>query len=288
MRIGTIVAGMAALGAATGWRSWREARSLVVDTVRVPLAVNSGLGGLTVLHVSDMHARGPGTWAVGALDELRDLEPDLVAVTGDMMTARAGLGPVAGALARLRSRLGTYVVLGNHDHYHGTGWHRVTRRIGSFSRPDEVVSELESHGLTTLLNGNSRLETERGPLQIVGTDDPFFGLANMEAAYEGVDENEPVLLLAHSPDAVADLNGRRCDVMLSGHTHGGQILAPIGLAPGLTNTELKLPAPYGLMVLEGVLTHVSAGVGTANIPFRFNCPPRATMLEFVAVGEGDR
>ena len=110
------------------------------------------------------------------------------------------------------------------------------------------MSELESHGLTTLLNGNSRLETERGPLQIVGTDDPFFGLANMEAAYEGVDENEPVLLLAHSPDAVADLNGRRCDVMLSGHTHGGQILAPIGLAPGLTNTELKLPAPYGLMV----------------------------------------
>ena len=286
VKIGAAITGMAAVGAATAWRSWREARSLVVETVRVPLPADSGLSGLTVLHLSDVHAHGAGTWAVGALDELRELEPDLVAVTGDVMTARAGLAPVARTLAQLKSRLGTYVVLGNHDHYHGTAWHRMSGAIGPFSRPNEVVKELEAHGLKILLNENLRLETRLGPLQIVGTDDPFFGLDNVEKAYEGVDEGEPVLVLAHSPDAAAELDGRRCDLMLSGHTHGGQLLAPLGLVPGVTNTDLKLPNPYGLMVLEGTLTHVSAGVGTANIPFRFNCPPRATMLEFVEVGVG--
>ena len=284
MRIGSAIGGVVALGAVTAWRSWREARALVVERVRVPLAADSGLNGLTVLHLADVHAEGVGTWAVGALEQLQDLEPDLVAVTGDVMTDRAGLEPAAKALARLRSRLGTYVVLGNHDHCHGTPWQRLAGGIGRFSRPDEVAEELESHGLKTLVNGNVRLETNAGPLQIVGTDDPFFGLADVEAAYEGIDESEPVLLLAHSPDAAARLDGRRCDLMLSGHTHGGQMLAPLGLAPAITNTELKLPAGYGLMVLEGVLTHVSAGIGTANIPFRFNCPPRATMLELVAVG----
>ena len=216
-----------------------------------------------------------------------DLEPDLVAVTGDVMTGRAGLEPAARALGRLRPGLGTYVVLGNHDHYHGTAWHRLAGGIGRFSRPGDVVEVLEKHGLKPLVNENIRLETARGPLQIVGTDDPFFGLVDVEAAYEGIDAGEPVLVLAHSPDAAALLGGRRCDLMLSGHTHGGQLLAPLGLAPAITNTELELPTPYGLMVLEGVLTHVSAGVGTANIPFRFNCPPRATMLELVEVGEGD-
>ena len=96
------MAGMAALGAATAWRSWREARTLVVETVRVPLAAGSGLDGLTVLHLADVHAEGEGTWAVGALEGLMDLEPDLVAVTGDVMTGRAGLEPAARALGRLR------------------------------------------------------------------------------------------------------------------------------------------------------------------------------------------
>ncbi len=283
-----MIGGVVALGAATTWRSWREARALVVGTVRVPLAAESGLNGLTILHLSDVHAQGVGTWAVSALEQLRDLEPDLVAVTGDVMTGRAGLEPAARALARLRSRLGTYVVLGNHDHYHGNLWGRVMGGIGRFSRPDEVAEELARNGLKTLLNGNHSLETRVGPLQIVGTDDPFFGLADVEAAYQGIDESEPVLVLAHSPDAAAVLEGRRCDLMLSGHTHGGQLLAPMGLAPAVTNTELKLPAGYGLMMLEGVLTHVSAGMGTANIPFRFNCPPRATMLEFVDAGERNR
>ena len=113
-----------------------------------------------------------------------------MAVTGDVMTDRAGLEPAAKALARLRSRLGTYVVLGNHDHCHGTPWQRLAGGIGRFSRPDEVAEELESHGLKTVGNGNGRLETKAGRLQIVGTDDPFFGLADVEAAYEGSDESE--------------------------------------------------------------------------------------------------
>ncbi len=281
MRPGLTLAAIGALGAGTLGRALREAQSLVIDSVRVPLATESALGGLTVLHVSDLHAEGPHTWSVGALRQLEELEPDLVLVTGDVITQPPGLRPAARALARLRPRLGTFVTLGNHDHYHGTLWQRISGKIGRFSHPETVLAAFAAEGLNTLRNSSYRLETGSGPLQLVGTDDPYFGMADLDLAYAEVDPAEPVLLLAHSPDAARLVGGRRCDLMLAGHTHGGQILAPGGLIRGMTNTLSRLPATYGLMILEGVPTHVSAGVGTANLPIRFNCPPRATLLEFV-------
>ena len=274
---------MAALGTLIGWRSWLEARSLAIETIAVPIESDSGLSGLSVLHISDIHATGGDTWSLRALAELVDLEPDLIAVTGDLITSRDGLKPTATALAALRPKFGTHVVLGNHDHYHGTLLQRLTGAIGPFSHPDEIAHELESHGLNVLINSNQRLQTQLGPIQLVGTDDPFFGLSNVDLAYKGTHQEEPVLLLSHSPDTARQLNGYRCDLMLSGHTHGGQILVPMGLVAAITNTELKLTNPYGLMVLDGVLTHVSPGIGTANIPFRFNCPPRATLLKLTEV-----
>ena len=273
-----------ALGVSTAWWAIREAKSLVVDTIRVPLATDSALHGLTILHVSDLHVEGPETWSVAALGQLQTLKPDIVLVTGDVITQPEGLIPVSKALARLNSRLGTFVTLGNHDHYHSTLWQRFTGEIGRFSRPTDVLEQLQRHGLMTLVNESCRLETEAGTVHLVGTDDPYFGMADLALSYANVDEAEPVLLMAHSPDASILVAGRRCDLMLSGHTHGGQILAPGGLVRGMTNTLLPLPATYGLMVLEGTLTHVSAGIGTANLPVRFNCPPRATLLELVCTG----
>ncbi len=281
MRPGSTLAAVGALGmGALGW-ALREAQALVIETIRVPLASESALGGMTVLHLSDLHAKGPQTWSVGALRQLEGLDPDLVLVTGDMITQPPGLRPAARALARLQSRLGTFVTLGNHDHYHGTLGQRLTGAIGRFSHPEAVLRVFAEEGLNTLRNSSCRLETVSDALQLVGTDDPYFGIADLDLAYAKVDPTEPVLLLAHSPDAARLVGGRRCDLMLSGHTHGGQILAPGGIIRGMTNTALRLPATYGLMMLEGVPTHVSAGVGTANLPLRFNCPPRATLLEFV-------
>ena len=281
MRPGSTLAAVGALGmGALGW-ALREAQALVIETIRVPLASESALGGMTVLHLSDLHAKGPQTWSIGALRQLEGLDPDLVLVTGDMITQPPGLRPAARALARLQSRLGTFVTLGNHDHYHGTLGQRLTGAIGRFSHPEAVLRVFAEEGLNTLRNSSCRLETVSDALQLVGTDDPYFGIADLDLAYAKVDPTEPVLLLAHSPDAARLVGGRRCDLMLSGHTHGGQILAPGGIIRGMTNTALRLPATYGLMMLEGVPTHVSAGVGTANLPLRFNCPPRATLLEFV-------
>ncbi len=281
MRPGSTLAAVGALGmGALGW-ALRKAQALVIETIRVPLASESALGGMTVLHLSDLHAKGPQTWSIGALRQLEGLDPDLVLVTGDMITQPPGLRPAARALARLQSRLGTFVTLGNHDHYHGTLGQRLTGAIGRFSHPEAVLRVFAEEGLNTLRNSSCRLETVSDALQLVGTDDPYFGIADLDLAYAKVDPTEPVLLLAHSPDAARLVGGRRCDLMLSGHTHGGQILAPGGIIRGMTNTALRLPATYGLMMLEGVPTHVSAGVGTANLPLRFNCPPRATLLEFV-------
>jgi hypothetical protein len=284
MRPLSTLAAVGALGmGALGW-ALREAQALVIETIRVPLATASALDGMTVLHLTDLHAESPRTWSVGALRQLERLEPDLVLVTGDVITQPPGLRPAARALAALRARLGTFVVLGNHDHYHGTLGQRVSGKIGRFSHPEAVLGVFREEGLNTLRNSSVRVETERGPVQLVGTDDPYFGMADLNQAYAAVDSTEPVLLLAHSPDAARLVGERRCDLMLSGHTHGGQILFPGGLIRGMTNTALRLPSTYGLMVIEGVPTHVSAGVGTANLPLRFNCPPRASLLEVVGPG----
>src|SRR3990172_7468169 len=260
-----------------------EARRLKVERIRVPLAEPAALEGLQVLHVSDTHVKGPRDWPIKALGELRGLAPDILVATGDLITGPGGLPPVARALGRVRPRLAAYVVPGNHDHWHQGHLRSLSGAVGPFVCPAEFAAVMAEHGLTVLANAAESLETGRGSINVVGMDDPYLSMARPEIAYSGLGEERPTLVLAHSPDAAALLQGRRCELLLCGHTHGGQILPPGGLPPLTTNTRLRLPAPFGLMVLEGILTHVSAGVGTANVPLRINCPPRATLLRIVAV-----
>lgn len=268
------VAGLWTVGAA-------GARRLVIERIQVPMAGAPELAGLRILHISDTHIAGERTWAVRALRRLEAVQADIIAVTGDVISRAAGLPVAATALGRLRSRLGTFVVPGNHDHWHGRHHDRLTGAIAPFVAPTEFAAAFARCGAAVLANRAVALETDRGRIQVVGLDDPHLLLDRPELAFAGADPGAATLVLAHSPDAALGLRGRRCDLLLCGHTHGGQILGPAGLPPRQTNTRTPIPATYGLMVHEGALTHVSAGIGTAVVPLRFNCPPRATLLEIV-------
>lgn len=259
------------------------ARRLVVEEVVVPVPDAAGLHGLRILHISDTHVSHERDWVLDLVRNLSDIEVDLIAVTGDVISSADGLPAAAAAIGSLKACLGTYVVPGNHDHWTGVHLDRISGQVGGFVSPRRFANEFARHGVEVLVNESATIVANSGEANIVGLDDPYLGLSDAESAYRGLVGDRPNIVLGHSPDGAELIEGRRCDLYLCGHTHGGQILGPAGLPPRQTNTVYALRSTYGLMVHRGVLTHVSAGLGTAVVPLRFNCPPRATVLTLRSV-----
>lgn len=234
------------------------------ERITLPLPRGSGLQGLRILHLSDIHARGAGSAAVRAIGDLSGVDCDLICLTGDLVERPAGMDPLGRTLARLSPRLGVFACPGNHD-----------REL-----PPGVLEEgFERWGIELLVNRGLLLRPGEASFSLVGTDDPYHYRHDPAAAYAGVDESRGVLLLTHTPDGVFDLAGRRADLVLSGHTHGGQVCPP--LLPVSTNTRNRLPAAQGVMLVEGYLCHVSPGVGWSGFPWRWRCPPKSHLLELV-------
>ncbi len=254
------------------------ARRLVVEGLVAPVPGARKLDRLRILHISDTHVSSETDWVLEMVCSLADIEVDLIVVTGDVISSARGLPAAAAAIGSLRSSLGTYVVPGNHDHWAGRHFHRISGEIGEFLSPRRYVDEFARHGVRVLINEAATIVFGDREINLVGLDDPYLGLSDPETAFHGLPGDRPNIVLGHSPDGAELIKERGCDLYLCGHTHGGQILGPAGLPPRQTNTTYPLPATYGLMVHRGVLTHVSAGLGTAVIPLRFNCPPRATVL----------
>ncbi len=223
------------------------------------------LDGLRILHISDFHLgtvslngralRKAVDWAAG-----RDL--DVVAVTGDLVSRRRGVRTLAAELGRLRPRHGTYAVLGNHD---------VASTRDPFSRP----ADLSGVEAAMLLEHESAFVDVRGKrVQVAGGDprrhrEPHGPLADAEADLR--------LLLVHFPDPVETLTPCEFHLILAGHLHGGQICVPT--PRGKVRLE-HLRARYweGLFELPQGTLHVSRGLGTSFVPFRFLARPEATIL----------
>ncbi len=238
-----------------------------------------------ILHVTDMHLRGGDARRVRMIQRLAGLEPDLLLLTGDLIRGgrdpEAELATVLAALAPIRARCGAYAVLGNHDHVRR---HRVGGWLGQplrFHDTGNLVRALESHGIRVLTNAHATVTVRGQPLTLVGVDDPFYWLDDVRRATAGAPRDTPRLLLAHTPDVVRALGDERFDLILCGHTHGGQIR----LAEGIvwhTNTREKLPRNAGLMRLGPHLVYCSAGVGVSVLPIRLNCPPEVGWIELAA------
>ena len=264
------------------------ARRLVIEGLVAPVPDARKLDGLRILHISDTHVSSETDWVLDMVGSLADIEADLIVVTGDVISSARGLPAAVAAIGSLRSGLGTYVVPGNHDHWAGRHFDRISGEIGAFLSPRRYVDEFARHGVKVLINEAVTIIFKDREINLVGLDDPYLGLSDPETAFDGLPDDRPNIVLGHSPDGAELIKDRSCDLYLCGHTHGGQILGPAGLPPRQTNTTYPLTATYGLMVHRGVLTHVSAGLGTAVVPLRFNCPPRATLLTLRDAGGSDR
>lgn len=261
---------------AAGGAAWSLFESQWVELVEREAPVEGlpvELDGFTILHLSDFHL---GTLSLNgralrkALDWAEGLDVDLVAITGDLVSRRRGERMLADALDRLRPLHGTFAVLGNHD---------VAETRDPFSRPTDR-SGLAAGGARLLEHEAVAVEVAGRTVQVLGADprrfrDPLGPLVDPAADLR--------VVLLHYPDAIWSLPELPAQVVLAGHLHGGQICIPT--PRGKVRLEhLRAPFWEGLFELPVGLLHVSRGLGTSFVPFRFLARPEATALTLKARG----
>lgn len=217
--------------------------------------------GFTILHLSDLHADMNEGAMRRLVEILPALEYDLCALTGDYRGKT--YGPFAEAmkgLARLRPYLKdpVYGVLGNHD----------TIRM---------VPDLEEMGIRMLLNESVSMARGSERIHLSGIDDAhYYRVDNFEKAAAAIPHHEFSVLLSHTPEVYRQAAHADFDLLLAGHTHGGQICLPGGVPITL---ESKLPRRLGAgsWTYHNMVGYTSAGAGSSIVAVRFNCPPEITL-----------
>jgi predicted MPP superfamily phosphohydrolase len=228
-----------------------------VTSSRIPAAFD----GFTVLHLSDLHVDISEAAIANLMRMVRDLPYDVCVLTGDYR----GLtyGPIEAAMkgmARLRVELREpiYAVLGNHD----------TMRM---------VPQLEAMGIHVLLNESKTVERHGERIHLAGIDDAhFFRVDNIEKARQSIPAGEFSILLSHTPEVYKQAAHAGFDLMLSGHTHGGQICLPGGI-PITLGSILPRRFGSGSWKYHGMTGYTSVGAGSSVLAVRFNCPAELTL-----------
>lgn len=222
-------------------------------TLRMP-RLPPECSGLRIVQLSDIHYSLylPPAAATRAVELTNRLQPDIIALTGDFVTAtRQFIEPVADLLAQLRARLGVFAVLGNHDF-------RVDAAM--------VSRALSRRRIRVLRNTHRRVAVGGARITIAGIDDAR-QQPDLAAALGARRANGFTLLLAHSPASLSDAAASGVDFVLSGHTHGGQI--NFGIAAPFYDRHF----PSGFLQSGQTRMYVSRGLGQVIVPWRVGCPP---------------
>ena len=245
---------------------WRHKR-LVVERLDVAIeGLAPAFDGYRIAFLSDFHysAVVPDWWVVGAVSTAMKLQPDLVLLGGDYLSHSVRFAPsLAGLLRPLAARDGVFGVLGNHDHYVGADLVRATLR-------DAGVVELR----------NARVLVRRGEavLAVAGVGDLQYDVIDFQSALAGVPGDAPRIVLSHHPDVFAHWPSElRLDLMLAGHTHGGQAYLPL-LGPPYVPSQFGFRYLRGLIEERGRRLYVSRGIGAGGLPLRWRCPPELTLV----------
>ena len=243
--------------------------------------------GLDVLHVSDIHltARTEGLqrW-LAKLPGLLDQPPDLVVATGDLIEDDSGIGPAVDLLSKLPARFGRFYVLGSHDYFQSS-FHAYTKYFTG-RRPinarhadtERLETGLKESGWMPVTNSTELVETDAGRVRVAGVDDPYINRHRTEHIRREAGDALAIGLM-HAPDVVSEYALAGFDLVVGGHTHGGQVRIP-GVGALVTNCSLPAALAGGLSLIGDTWLHVSPGLGTS--PFariRFNCRPEVTLLQ---------
>ena len=244
------------------WRGRRNAERIRVTHNEIwSDELPPAFDGFTILHISDMHVDMNEAAMSHLIALLGDLRYDLCALTGDYRAKTFGpFDATIAGLARVRSHLAgpVYAVLGNHD----------TIRM---------VPGMEAMGIRMLLNECDVIARGEQRIHLAGIDDAhYFRVDNIEKAASDIPDNAFSILLAHTPEIYRQAAHAGFDLLLCGHTHGGQICLP-GSIPITLDAVLPRRLGSGSWQYHGMHGYTSVGAGSCIVPVRLNCPPEITL-----------
>jgi hypothetical protein len=243
-------------------RGQRNARAIQIRHNAVELSnLPAAFEGFTLLQLSDIHLDAQPGFPEALIERLHQVDYDLCVITGDFRVKTYGEYESAlAALARVlpHIRRPVYGILGNHDSI-------------------RMVPALEAMGIGMLMNESAILTRQGARIYLAGIDDPhYFRMENFEKAAHGIPHGAVSILLSHSPEPYRRAAHAGFHLMLSGHTHGGQICLPGGI-PLMTNVDCPRRFCAGAWRYRGMQGYTSVGSGSSVVDVRFNCPPEITL-----------
>lgn len=250
--VGVVVGGV-------GYGFWYSRRALqVTHTTLAVTGLPSSLNGLKVGLMTDIHR---SQWVseadvAKAVNMLMETRPDLIVLGGDYVTwgDRQYVDSAAEGLAALSAPYGVFGILGNHDDDH------------------DMPAALSRRGIEVLKNARTRVAIRNEALEIAGISFWTRRGADIASVLRGA--SAPTILLAHDPRRLAEAAALEVPLVLSGHTHGGQVVLPIVGAVAAR----KFSVVAGIARRSRTTIFVSRGVGTVYLPVRINCPPEVALL----------
>lgn len=248
------------------WSVFIEPNMLAINSLNLK---SKDLNGLKIIFVGDFHVKkNQRKNLVRVVNKINEQNPDLILTTGDFVNGHnekdsMPIEEISQELSKLKSKYGIYSVLGNHD------WWQDGEKIKFF---------LEKNGIVVLEDESRTIKIKNQNLCIIGVEDITTRTVDIEKAFKNV--SSPSILLTHSPDTFPLITkNKKTDLVLAGHTHGGQVAIPfIG--------ALVVPSDYGRKYAQGLIREnnktmfVTKGIGTSILPIRFNCIPEIVVINF--------
>lgn len=251
--------------------TWLELNRHPISVYDLPPA----FAGFRIVQMSDFHG-GKGvrpSYLEEAVDLAQEQKGDVIVLTGDFIhKGFKHVEQVARVLGRLRSPHGVFAVLGNHDF-------SVRNAMGLRRHPhlhQAVADSLASQGVRVLRNETHAIERSNQRLYLAGVEDLWSRMCDIEGTLAGLCNATPRVILAHNPATIDHLAGRRCDLMLSGHTHGGQVKLP-GVGPLALGPKGRRYAA-GIYKVEKSTLYVNKGVGF-GLRLRYGVRPEVAVFE---------
>lgn len=249
-----------------------EPKMLIKKEIKLKNDINYTNGSVKIIQFSDVHLGE--FFSLNQLEKvvkkINENEPDIVVFTGDLIDVASqyeNINEISNVLSKIDAKLGKYAVYGNHDY--GGGAVRVYENI------------MRESGFKVLVNENHSIKVSPNKnINILGVDDVLLGKPNIEKTVKNIRHNDYNILLSHEPDYVDKFKDYNIDLVLSGHSHGGQVYIPFyGPLKSTTYGEKYTRGLYNLNNQRDTKLYVNTGLGNTKLPIRFGNVPNISLFE---------
>ncbi len=225
--------------------------------------------GDTILQISDTHIKRLNKHKIRVLKKIKKINPNYIVVTGDILDSSSkSIQPCKDFFKKMLEFFQAdhiFVVLGNHAH------------LNKFINNVELIQSLKSLGIHVLINESTKIEKNGEYVNIIGVDDPTTGHDNIKKALNGIKTDQVNILLSHCLEIAEKVKPNKVDVVLTGHTHGGQVKIP-GIRPFWIPNKYKGKYVSGMYKINSLPVYVNIGIATSTFPIRFNAVPEITLF----------